>query len=127
MLKTLLEILFILVIVFAVAYSLQRSFIYFPSKEKPNPNEFHAQDMQVTKIAVADGLLLNSWYKPALPNKPVILYLHGNAGHIGHRMYLVRQLISAGFGVLLLEYRGYGGNPGRPTESGLYQDARAAM
>ncbi|CAM3050233.1 Bem46 protein [Legionella steigerwaltii] len=126
-LKQLLLLLFILILIFIASYLLQRSFIYFPSPELPTPNVFHAEDMQVIKIPVADGLTLSSWYKPSKDKKPTILYLHGNAGHIGYRMYLVRQFLSEGFGVLLLEYRGYGGNPGKPTESGLYQDARAAM
>jgi fermentation-respiration switch protein FrsA (DUF1100 family) len=127
MFKPFLLILLLLILIFALAYSLQRYFIYFPSAEKPNPKDFQAEDMQVIQLTVADGLTLNSWYKPPLDNKPVILYLHGNAGHIGYRMFLARYFLSAGFGVLLLEYRGYGGNPGKPTESGLYQDGRAAI
>lgn len=117
----------LILLVLAITSPLQRALIYFPSLEKPNPQKFHAEDMQVIQIPVADMLILSSWYKPPWDKKPVILYLHGNAGHIGHRMRLIRQFIDAGFGVLLLEYRGYGGNPGTPTESGFYQDGRAAM
>ncbi|MGM9452026.1 alpha/beta hydrolase [Legionella bozemanae] len=125
--KQLLLVLFLFILIVTLAYFLQRHFIYFPSPEKPSLSDFQAEDMQIIKLPVADGLTLSSWYKPAVDNKPTILYLHGNAGHIGYRMYLARQFLSQGFGVLLLEYRGYGGNPGKPTESGLYQDARAAM
>jgi fermentation-respiration switch protein FrsA (DUF1100 family) len=57
----------------------------------------------------------------------VLVYFHGNAGHIGHRADRLRPYLDAGFGALLVEYRGYGGNPGRPTEEGLYADARAAL
>ncbi len=127
MLKQWLLILFLFILIVTLAYFSQRSFIYFPSPENPNPKDFQAEDMQIIKIPVTDGMTLSSWYKPSVDKKPVILYLHGNAGHIGYRMYLVRQFLSEGFGVLLLEYRGYGGNPGKPTESGLYQDARGAM
>lgn len=127
MLKQLLLVVFLLILALLITYSLQRSFIYYPSAETPNREDFHAQDMQVIKIPVADGLTLNAWYKPSVAHKPVILYLHGNSGHIGYRMHLARQFLSAGFGILLLEYRGYGGNPGKPTESGLYEDGRAAM
>jgi hypothetical protein len=56
---------------------------------------------------------------------PVILYLHGNGGHAGHREKALRPFAAAGYGVVLAEYRGYGGNPGLPTESGLMADARA--
>lgn len=120
-------VVFFLMLALLVTYSLQRYFIYFPSGELPSRKDFHAQDMEVIKLSVADGLTLNAWYKPSVGHKPVILYLHGNAGHIGHRMHLVRQFLSAGYGVLLLEYRGYGGNPGKPTEAGFYEDGRAAM
>ncbi len=127
MIKQLLQVVFFLILTLLITYSLQRYFIYFPIVDKPSRKDFHAEDMQIIKITLADGLTLNAWYKPSVAHKPVILYLHGNAGHIGYRMYLTRQFLSAGFGVLLLEYRGYGGNPGKPTESGLYEDGRAAM
>ncbi|KTD18025.1 alpha/beta hydrolase [Legionella jordanis] len=117
----------ILVALTCLFYMFQRHLMYLPAKEVPNPSAFHAQDMQVVNIETSDGLILHSWYKKAIPPNPTLLYLHGNAGHIGYRMPLVRQFLSAGFGVLLLEYRGYGGNPGRPSEQGLYQDGMAAM
>ncbi|ASQ44697.1 alpha/beta hydrolase [Legionella clemsonensis] len=108
-------------------YLLQRNLIYFPAKEVPSRAVFQAEDMQTVTLHTADGLELMSWYKPALPDKPTILYLHGNAGHIGYRMPLVRQFLAAGLGVLLLEYRGYGGNKGQPSERGLYSDGEAGL
>jgi len=101
--------------------------MYYPTGEKPALSVYHAKDMQEVTLNTKDGLSLISWYKPAKPNQPTIIYLHGNAGHIGHRMPLVRQLLDAGFGVLLLEYRGYGNNEGYPSEQGLYEDGYAAM
>lgn len=118
---------FIFIVFALLVYLLQRHLIYFPAKEMPDRRLFGAEDMQQINLHTADDLILNSWYKPAAPNRPTLLYLHGNAGHIGYRMPLVRQFLSAGIGVLLLEYRGYGGNKGQPTEQGLYQDGRAAM
>lgn len=117
----------ILSIVALFFYLCQRKLIYFPAKEQPDRYLFHAQDMQEVKLSTDDGLTLNAWYKPAVETHPTLLYFHGNAGHIGYRMPLVRQFLSAGYGVLLFDYRGYGGNPGEPTEEGLYRDGRAAM
>jgi fermentation-respiration switch protein FrsA (DUF1100 family) len=57
----------------------------------------------------------------------VVLFLHGNAGDIGNHIPAAKFLIDAGYGVLALEYRGYGGNPGSPSEAGLYEDARAGF
>jgi hypothetical protein len=53
--------------------------------------------------------------------------LHGNAGNVAHRAEKVRPFMDQGYGVLLVGYRGYGGNPGAPSEEGLYHDAEAAL
>jgi uncharacterized protein len=85
---------------------------------------------QMTEVAVAttDGLTLTSWWAPPVrSDRRVIVYLHGNAGHRGSRADRIRDYLAAGYGVLLVGYRGYGGNPGRPTEAGLYDDARANL
>jgi hypothetical protein len=60
-------------------------------------------------------------------DRRVIVYFHGNAGHRGGRADRIRDYLAAGYGVLLVGYRGYGGNPGMPTEAGLYNDARANL
>lgn len=127
MVKQLVMLFLFFILIYIGAYFFQRSFIYFPTTQKPNPENFNANDMQVVTIPVTDKISLNSWYKPSLDKKATILYLHGNGGHIGYRMSLVRYFLSSGFGVLLLEYRGYGGNPGKASESGFYQDGRAAI
>lgn len=125
------QLLLIIPIVFlavtVIIYCGQRKLIYFPAKEQPKRQAFQADDMQQIALLTEDGLSLNAWYKPAIAAQVTIVYLHGNAGHIGYRMPLVRQFLTAGFGVLLLEYRGYGGNQGQPSEQGLYQDGRAAI
>lgn len=114
-------------IIYLLLYVFQRQLIYFPNKQKPQLEQHQATDMQLVTLTTEDKLSLTSWYKPALKNKPTILFMHGNAGNIGMRMPLARTFINAGFGLLLLEYRGYGGNEGKPTEQGLYQDAAAAL
>jgi len=108
-------------------YLFQRQVIYYPSRETPKRRDYQAMDMQVVGLTTADGLQLHAWYKVAQINQPTLLYLHGNAGNIGNRIGFARQFIHAGFGLLLLEYRGYGGNKGRPTEKGLYEDGRAGL
>ena len=80
------------------------------------------------RLQTSDGLSLLAWYlPPAEPDGFVVLYLHGNGGHIGHRGERLRKFHAAGWGALLLEYRGYGGNPGTPTEAGLVLDAEAGL
>ena len=107
--------------------TIQRYFIYFPNTHTPDRKEFSAEDMQMVTLHTQDGLALQAWYHPSTDQKPLILYLPGNAGHRGYRMSRVRHFMTAGYGLLLIDYRGYGGNPGSPSEAGFYQDARAAM
>jgi fermentation-respiration switch protein FrsA (DUF1100 family) len=85
---------------------------------------------QMTEIAIKtrDGLTLTSWWAPPVrSDRRTIVYLHGNAGHRGSRADRIRDYLGAGYGVLLVGYRGYGGNPGAPSEPGLYDDARANL
>ena len=62
--------------------------------------------------------------RPVLSGAPSLAYFHGNAGHIGMRGFKVRAYLNAGLGVLLTTWRGYSGNPGTPTEDGLYADGQ---
>jgi hypothetical protein len=87
-----------------------------------------AEQMAEVEIRTADGLALTSWWAPAMrPDGRVIVYFHGNAGHHGGRAERIRDYLAAGYGVLLVGYRGYGGNPGALSEAGLYADARANL
>jgi uncharacterized protein len=107
----------------------QRSILYVPGTQVPSLADAGVQGlMDAVETRSADGLSLLAWYRPPQGDSaPVLVYFHGNAGHIGDRAIRVRPYLDAGFGAFLVEYRGYGGNPGRPTEDGLYSDARAAV
>jgi hypothetical protein len=110
-------------------FLMQRRLLFVPDRERPDLAEAGLDsEVRPIELLTPDGLRLLAWYRPP-PGNPgaVLLYLHGNAGHIGHRADRVRPYLDAGFGVLLLEYRGYGGNPGQPSEAGFYSDARAAL
>ncbi len=116
-------------LILALLFALQRSLLYYPSAERPDPAEFGLAGV-VTPVALetGDGLTILAWHRPpARDSLPTLVYFHGNAGHIGHRAGKAAVFLEAGLGILLVEYRGYGGNPGRPTEEGLYEDARAAV
>lgn len=112
----------------AFFYWNQRQLIYLPEQDFPSPADAGVPEMQVIQLPTRDGLLLHAWYRrPVDPDRPTVVYFHGNAGHIGYRAVIVKPLLEKGYGVLLLTYRGYSGNPGKPSEEGLYHDARAAM
>jgi hypothetical protein len=108
-------------------FAFQRSLLYYPDRSMPSRQASGVSDMTETSLLTSDGLSLLAWYRPAAIGKPTLVLFHGNAGHIGHRGIKVRPYLDAGLGVLLVEYRGYGGNDGAPSEEGLYQDGRAAL
>lgn len=105
----------------------QRRFLYFPDAHRPNLSSAGVADARAVTVHTQDGLDLLAWSAPPADDaQPVVLYLHGNGGNIGDRASRFAHLSSFGWGVLLLEYRGFGGNPGTPTEAGLHEDAKAA-
>ena len=108
-------------------YLFQRQLLYLP--DRAHPELFGLQQLGVREVTLSteDGLSLLSWYVPARPGRPVIAYFHGNGGHIGYRAERLLRFSREGFGVLMAEYRGYGGNPGTPSEAGFYADGRAAL
>jgi fermentation-respiration switch protein FrsA (DUF1100 family) len=105
----------------------QRQLLYFPDKTRPGLAGLEQLGVREAFLSTEDGLSLLSWYLPGRPGRPVILYFHGNGGHIGHRSQRMLRFAREGYAVLMPEYRGYGSNPGTPTESGFYADARAAL
>ena len=115
-------------LVLAATYFFQRSLMYFPDSSVPRLAVAGVDDMEEVTLSTGDGLRLLSWYKPpARPSGATVVYFHGNAGNIESRGFKARPLLDAGYGLLLVGYRGYGGNGGRPSEEGFYADGRAAL
>lgn len=110
--------------VLTALYFLQRKMIFYPDTTSPDITLFSTLGIENIEVKTTDGLNISGWWHKAKPNKPTILFFHGNAGHHGHRVYNTQNYIENGFGVLLAGYRGYGGNKGYPSESGFYEDAR---
>jgi hypothetical protein len=111
----------------AAMYIFQRNLLYIPDNRPPDPAASGVPEMREVRLKTADGLELISWHRAAASNRLTIVYFHGNGGNISYRAFRIRPYLDRGYGLLLVEYRGYGGNPGRPTERGLYNDGRAAM
>ncbi|MEX1012128.1 MAG: alpha/beta hydrolase [Waddliaceae bacterium] len=110
-----------------ILYLFQRQLIYFPVNIKVTPEEYGVPEMVIVELKTDDNLRLMAWYRAAEQGRPTIVYFHGNAGHIGTRAPIVKPFLNEGYGVLLVSYRGYSGNPGTPSEEGFYKDGRAAL
>ena len=110
----------------AMMYFAQRSLIYFPETIHTTPAAAGLPEAQEVPLKAADGVTVAVWHVPPQDGKPVILYFHGNGGALRYRVERFRKLITDGIGLVALEYRGYGGLSGNPTEQGLIADAEAA-
>lgn len=83
-------------------------------------------DYRDVRLETADNVALHGWYVPADERRGVLLFLHGNAGNISHRLDSIAIFNSLGLDVLIIDYRGYGRSQGKPSEQGVYLDAEAA-
>jgi fermentation-respiration switch protein FrsA (DUF1100 family) len=105
----------------------QRRMIYFPFGEVPTPAQVGLPRAEAVTFPTEDGLRLNAWFVPApVDTRDVVLVFNGNAGNRAYRADLATAIAGQGFATLLFDYRGYGDNPGSPSEEGLARDARAA-
>lgn len=105
---------------------MERTFIFFPAAQLETTPLHVGLKFQECFFYTEDGLQLHGWYVPAGGGAPVIMWLHGNGGNISHRVENIALWHQSGFGVWIFDYRGYGLSQGRPSETGVYADARAA-
>lgn len=105
--------------------ALERSLIYYPTARLEETPKDYALAFEDVRVTTEDGERLHGWYVPGR-RAVTLLWSHGNAGNISHRLgNLQRMHDRLGVGVLLFDYRGYGESTGVPSEEGTYRDARA--
>jgi hypothetical protein len=110
----------------AVMYVTQRSWMYFPERLHIAPAAAGLSEAEEIVLDTTDGEHVIVWHVPPRADAPVVLYLHGNGGSLSHRVDRFHALVSDGTGLVALDYRGYGGSSGTPSERGLIADAMAA-
>ena len=118
----------IVLVLLALVWGLQRRFIYFPAGAAVPAASAVLPGARDVELETEDGLTLGAWMVPARgePRAITVLVANGNGGDRSGRAPLARALAAEGLDVLLFDYRGYGRNPGDPTEHGLALDVRAA-
>jgi uncharacterized protein len=116
--------------VVAVLWALQRQLIYLPDTTPVPRADGVIPGARDVTLQTADGLELGAWFAPAAGARDTgmaVLLAPGNGGNRAGRAGLAEELTRRGLAVLLMDYRGYGGNPGTPSEAGLADDADAAV
>lgn len=126
--RGLLVLLLAVVLVLSALWAFQRKLIYFPDAAPAGSAAAVFPGGRDVALATEDGLSLEAWLVPpsGVDRKVAVLVLPGNAGNRAGRALTARALSAQGLTVLLVDYRGFGGNPGSPSEDGLALDARAA-
>jgi len=118
--------LLLLYAVFLVAC--EDKIIYHPHKYPQgiwNPSSFNVKVEDIF-FQAKDGTKLHGWYIPSANARATLLWFHGNAGNLTHRLENIRQLQPLALNIFIFDYRGYGKSEGEPSEAGIYQDSQAA-
>ena len=120
----LLLIVYLIITIFL--YSFQRNLLYHPTE-----NNYYGDSLIVpiekVKIKTKNNLELLSWYHEKNINYKTILFLHGNAGTLENRIHKINHFKDIKINFLIISWRGFSGNKGKPTEQGLYEDANSAI
>jgi fermentation-respiration switch protein FrsA (DUF1100 family) len=129
MVKTLISIGIILFLsyslILVIVYFRQERMLYFPEKEIWQTPDNISLNYDEINFKTKDGVNISGWYIPAEKEKGVLLFCHGNAGNISHRLDSIKIFNSLNLSVLIFDYRGYGKSEGKPSEFGTYLDAEA--
>jgi fermentation-respiration switch protein FrsA (DUF1100 family) len=100
--------------------------IFYPTKEVTSFPDRAGLDFQDVFFKAAQNVELNGWFVPSKDAKYTVLFCHGNAGNISHRIEKLKFFNELGCNVFIFDYEGYGKSQGKPSEANLYRDARAA-
>lgn len=124
--KILLNVIFIVIVFKILFIFLEQKSLYHPCKEILETPKNIGIVFEDINFKTADGQLLNGWFIPGKNSEVTIIYCHGNAGNISHRLHKVKFFYEMGVNFFIFDYRGYGKSTGKPTEKSLYKDAQAA-
>ena len=119
-------LIFSYLLIFLFMFFFQRTFMYYPNVNSYDSVKKTFQ-FQKVKIKSGENITLSSWYSYKNPNYKTLVFFHGNAGNLNNRIYKLNALDKLNLNFLIISWRGFNNNPGRPNEKGLYQDARNAI
>jgi len=126
---TIISIVFVIIysLVLTLTYIFQRNLLYHPTENNYSGDQLLV-DIEKVKIKTSDNIELMSWYHNKDFNKyKTILYFHGNTGSLESRIHKINHFKDINVNFLIFAWRGFSGNKGKPTEKGLYEDAKSAV
>ncbi len=104
-------------------YLNQKSLLFKPEGELPEPAAIGLADVDVISLPMSDGTVLTAWSAPpAIDGAPTVLFFHGQSGNLGDRSERFREILNSGYGLLAPSYRGFPGSGGEPSEQALISD-----
>ncbi len=125
--RTLQALLVVYLTVVLVAMFMENSLIFFPTPYPVGNWDQKFLPIEDAWFQAADGTRLHGWYVPKKNPRAVVLYCHGNAGNLSHRLSVLEIMNrQVGVSTLIFDYRGFGRSEGKPNEAGILADARAA-
>jgi len=120
-------ILIVYLIVTLGLYIFQRKLLYYPNFNSNIKGDGLSHSFENINIKTKDNINLKGWFHLKDPKKKTILFFHGNAGTLDNRIYKLNFLGNLDVNFLIIAWRGYSGSSGKPSEFGLYQDAKSAL
>jgi fermentation-respiration switch protein FrsA (DUF1100 family) len=109
-----------------ILFFFQARYVYYPEHVYVDTPKQIGLDYRAVTLTAADGVKLAGWFVPAANPRATILFCHGNAGNISHRLEMLAYFQQLGLSTFIFDYRGYGRSQGKPSEAGTYLDAEAA-
>ena len=127
---SILALVFFYILLLIVVFFFQRNLLYHPSVDNylKDQTEIEPAEIKKVKITTKDKIDLIGWfYNKDIEKFKTILFLHGNAGSLGNRTYKLNHFKDLNVNFLIIAWRGFSGNKGKPNEMGLYEDAESAI
>ena len=116
----------IYVLIVIILWAFQSRLVYFPHRDIESTPSHAGMAYEMVSLQTSDGVTLSGWHIPSEDSDEILLFCHGNAGNISHRLESIGIFHRLGLSVFVFDYRGYGQSQGRPDEEGTYLDAAAA-
>ena len=127
LLKLFLTIFLIYFVILFFLFFYQRNLLYHPNENNYSGDQLTV-DIKEVKITTQDNIELLAWYhEKNLKDYKTILYFHGNAGSLENRIHKLNHFKNLDINFLIIAWRGFSGNEGKPSEKGLYEDGESAV